>query len=894
MFEELPQITDPAAALFNLVDLYQAVLSELELPVNVSSVATLLCYRLNFSLEACAQPAVSGGARCGPLLSVYFPSSFAVRQCADRSALICFEDEQPQCVFEGAPANVRPQLARSLACPLIQLLRLALRQFTLVITWPIFAEQVRDSVEQLATLLLNLASCEDDMAAMSSGNESSITAPLPSLTTSSTFATSPDASSTNFSSTTRSSITTSSNINMTSVSVAASTSSLNGTTLLSDRTDATISSSLGFTTEFLSQSPGTSTMNSAPTRITAPTRPQDSDTTTSATATPGRQPSLTTNERTTAMDDGTTNYSTTSQGTNTSLTDTNTTTTVTTTRASSPPVDPGQSTVSPVSGASSSRITTVSVQTNSTSGSGNYDLSTTASSTTNTSVTVPTYPTTSTGPSATASSGTSSDVTPTSSVTSSPSPLTPVSTQTSMLGPSTAPAEDEESGTPANVTASTITGSNQASNSVYVASSTRAQGGTTAAVSTSPPSFSSDSDRTTSTSPSNTESPFTFTRSPTTRCLGPTLDACTTDNDVYETAGNVVRCINESTKVCRGEEPLQESLVSSLLSQVKCILFTILGDAPSSVLSGILCEVSSILAEKVRQLPYYGFLRRLLKPVLKLLRRIVGCQCTNIQLPNVLAMGTCVFRMMPQITGPIQTFFYLRAVIAGVLSRVQSDQSPVDVVNMMCSPFGLPIFHCEDGLPNTITCGPPINMSLPVSFDINNNETMTEIIDFLVAGLVPDLTRVLGAGLVPDLTRVLGCVLQILPQIGSPVSVLYNVVGLLEAVLARLGLSGDIGGLADILCRPLGIPLFSCGTFSPGNIACQEPLRISLPSVFNVGADPILRELLQGVGCILSVAPEGLQLDLVSSLVCPLVDILNFVTGRVHIDIAFPVPDTGS
>lgn len=148
-----------------------------------------------------------------------------------------------------------------------------------------------------------------------------------------------------------------------------------------------------------------------------------------------------------------------------------------------------------------------------------------------------------------------------------------------------------------------------------------------------------------------------------------------------------------------------------------------------------------------------------------------------------------------------------------------------------------------------------------------------------------------SAGLVPDLTRVLGCVLQILPQIGSPVSVLYNVVGLLEAVLARLGLSGDIGGLADILCRPLGIPLFSCGTFSPGNIACQEPLQISLPSVFNVGAclnttllfcqagstisDPILRELLQGVGCILSVAPEGLQLDLVSSLVCPLVDILN-------------------
>ncbi|KAL3197146.1 hypothetical protein MRX96_014761 [Rhipicephalus microplus] len=107
------------------------------------------------------------------------------------------------------------------------------------------------------------------------------------------------------------------------------------------------------------------------------------------------------------------------------------------------------------------------------------------------------------------------------------------------------------------------------------------------------------------------------------------------------------------------------------------------------------------------------------------------------------------------------------------------------------------------------------------------------------------------------------CVLQILPQIGSPVSVLYNVVGLLEAVVSRLGLSADIGGLTDILCNPLGIPLFSCGTFSPGNIACQEPLQISLPSVFNIGS------------CILSVAPDGLQLDLISSLVCPLVDVLN-------------------
>lgn len=146
-------------------------------------------------------------------------------------------------------------------------------------------------------------------------------------------------------------------------------------------------------------------------------------------------------------------------------------------------------------------------------------------------------------------------------------------------------------------------------------------------------------------------------------------------------------------------------------------------------------------------------------------------------------------------------------------------------------------------------------------------------------------------GLLPDLTRTLRCVLQILPQVGNPAAVLFNVVGLLETVLARLGLSGDIGGLANILCNPLGIPLLPCGTFSPGNLVCQAPLRISLPSVFNIGAclnrtllfceegakvtDPLLNELVGAIGCILSVAPDGLQLDLVQSLVCPLVGIIN-------------------
>ncbi|XP_050029575.2 uncharacterized protein [Dermacentor andersoni] len=147
-------------------------------------------------------------------------------------------------------------------------------------------------------------------------------------------------------------------------------------------------------------------------------------------------------------------------------------------------------------------------------------------------------------------------------------------------------------------------------------------------------------------------------------------------------------------------------------------------------------------------------------------------QCTETQLPNVLALGTClgltpdycldrpenatveviriftcVFRMMPQVTGPIQALFYLRALTAGVLSRAQSDVNPIAVANMLCNPFGLPLFRCDNGLPGTVTCGPPVNISLPTSFGISEcinssrlvclegetlrNDTMTELIDFL-------------------------------------------------------------------------------------------------------------------------------------------------------------------
>lgn len=146
-------------------------------------------------------------------------------------------------------------------------------------------------------------------------------------------------------------------------------------------------------------------------------------------------------------------------------------------------------------------------------------------------------------------------------------------------------------------------------------------------------------------------------------------------------------------------------------------------------------------------------------------------------------------------------------------------------------------------------------------------------------------------GLIPDLTVLLRCVVGILPEVANPASVLFNVVGLLEAVLSRLGISADIAGISNLLCRPFGFRLLPCGAFTPGNLVCSAPIQISLPSVFNIGnclnrtllfcengqtiSDPILTELLQAVGCILGAAPGAMGLGLARGLVCPLLDILN-------------------
>lgn len=149
-------------------------------------------------------------------------------------------------------------------------------------------------------------------------------------------------------------------------------------------------------------------------------------------------------------------------------------------------------------------------------------------------------------------------------------------------------------------------------------------------------------------------------------------------------------------------------------------------------------------------------------------------------------------------------------------------------------------------------------------------------------------------GLLPDVTALLECVVQALPRAGNPAAVLSNVAELLETVLGRLGIPADIVSISNLLCRPFGFPLLPCENFTSGTLVCGEPITVSLPSAFNIGSclnrtalfceagqavrDPILTELVEAVGCILSGAPGTMGLDLARALVCPLVEILNSAT----------------
>uniref|UniRef100_V5H5S2 Secreted protein n=1 Tax=Ixodes ricinus TaxID=34613 RepID=V5H5S2_IXORI len=78
-------------------------------------------------------------------------------------------------------------------------------------------------------------------------------------------------------------------------------------------------------------------------------------------------------------------------------------------------------------------------------------------------------------------------------------------------------------------------------------------------------------------------------------------------------------------------------------------------------------------------------------------------------------------------------------------------------------------------------------------------------------------------GLLSDLLVILRCVVGILPEVANPASVLFNVVGLLEAVLSRLGISADIAGISNLICRPFGFALLPLRCVQSGKPGVQRP-----------------------------------------------------------------------
>ncbi|KAK8759256.1 hypothetical protein V5799_003114 [Amblyomma americanum] len=660
--------------------------------VNVSSVARLLCYRLNFSLEACTQPVVSNGVRCGPLLSVFFPSSFTVRQCVDRSSLVCFEGEELStrtlkqlfvamaCAFEGAPTSLQPRLARHLACPLVELLRLALRQFAEVLTWPLFAEQIRDSVEQLATLLLHLASCQNGTTPTTSSTANTMsTLPASSMkedqgsTTNavSTRSASSDPTSTAVSS---SSSATGSALNWNETTTAANTSaaatsaSVRTATMLSTPTPAPTTTSSEAITNITSISTVIFSTNvttvatnseSASSTITLATISSPDESSSSANSSP-TLPAMGTSGFLTGEQENSTNSGNTGISINVTTVSTNSdsTSSINTFSTTSSPEGSLSTTNTGPAGTSFGTSGSITAAQEMGTNSGNATHSTTpaqpegtsnfpttinatVSVTTNAGVTTSRSPTLSSSAAPSDESptilGSSPEIppslTPMSSTMLSTSP--PIATQTSSSSiseamPSSLPTPPQEStpgaitasaesseqtrdepGSTASVTVSTRSGSTP-TNTLTAQTNLVTTVGTGTSGQADPSSI---PEGTSSTSPSFTQLSSTVAGSTMTQAGDDRSN--TTSTQQYLTSQSTAFSVTVPA-------------ISTATDITNCILVAILGDAPPTVLSGILCEVSSVLAQKVRQLPFFSFLRTLLNPVLQLLRRIVGsCHATN-------------------------------------------------------------------------------------------------------------------------------------------------------------------------------------------------------------------------------------------------------------------------
>ncbi|KAM7296900.1 hypothetical protein ISCGN_022055 [Ixodes scapularis] len=180
-----------------------------------------------------------------------------------------------------------------------------------------------------------------------------------------------------------------------------------------------------------------------------------------------------------------------------------------------------------------------------------------------------------------------------------------------------------------------------------------------------------------------------------------------------------------------------------------------------------------------------------------------------------------------------------------------------------------------------------INVTLPNILGIG--QCLGTSLDFCTTG---------NNSLVQGVIKLVTCLVQGVLTNGSPLAVLATVRDLLAVVLQKLGLSTFLLGALPQLCSIAQIS--GCeNIITAGNMSCQTPITINLPSTLNIGkcldqtvmlceqgmpaTDNLVAGLLKFVTCLLNTITGSSLNQLLNGLVCGLVKILGNTVGGLPV-----------
>ncbi|CAN8030474.1 unnamed protein product, partial [Ixodes persulcatus] len=176
-----------------------------------------------------------------------------------------------------------------------------------------------------------------------------------------------------------------------------------------------------------------------------------------------------------------------------------------------------------------------------------------------------------------------------------------------------------------------------------------------------------------------------------------------------------------------------------------------------------------------------------------------------------------------------------------------------------------------------------INVTLPNILGIG--KCLGNSLDFCSTG---------NNSLVQGVVKLVTCLVGGVVTNGSPLAVLATIRDLLAVVLQKLGLSNTLLNLLPPLCSIVQIT--GCqNIITAGNMSCETPITINLPSTLNIGkcldqtvmlceqgkpaTDNLVAGLLKFVRCLLSSITGTPLNELLNGLVCGLVKILGNLLG---------------